>query len=243
MEWIKIPTDNILYSEFKDSELMALIKYQALYCQLEKEPTSTQLNRVLNARQRKFVMSCKEVVQELIKSQVDVVKNKRNRDKESYKQKQQLSKKSDSGKKTDRELVSGADKIRLDKIRKEEKIYKKFGEFENVKLTDEEFLKLKNIYGKNLESGIEILSDYLEQSGKKYKSHYAVMKTNGWVYEKAVKNNNQQTESDADEFARVIQELKQEEEEERKKLQENENQQKNKVQSMISNLANAKKVS
>ena len=46
MDWIKIPTDSILYSEFKDSELLVIIKYQALFCQLEKEPSEAQLNRI-----------------------------------------------------------------------------------------------------------------------------------------------------------------------------------------------------
>ena len=117
MEWIKIPTDSILYSEFKDSELIALIKYQALYCQLENQPTKEQMKRVLNKKQMKFVQSYSEVVQELCKNQVRVIKQKRNRDKENYKQKQTVRENSDVGKSSDRELVSVADKIRLDYIK------------------------------------------------------------------------------------------------------------------------------
>jgi aconitase A len=119
MDWVKIPTDNILYSEFKDSELIALIKYQALFCQLEKEPSETQLRRILNQKQIKFVQSYAEVVQELCEREVEVVKTKRNRDKESYKEKQSLKKNSASGKTTERKLVSVTDKIREDKIREE----------------------------------------------------------------------------------------------------------------------------
>lgn len=149
MEWIKIPTDNILYSEYKDSELIALIKYQALYSQLETEPTLPQLKRVLNQKQLKFVMSCKGVVEELVKSQVKVVKTKRNRDKESYLKKQGLTKKSASGKSSESKLVSGTDKIRLDKIRNKE-IYKEkiaFDIFYNlypVKKSKQEALKKWN---------------------------------------------------------------------------------------------------
>ena len=116
MDWIKIPTDSILYSEFKDSELIALIKYQALYCQLESQPTTEQMKRILNRKQLQFVQSYSEVVQELCKNQVQIIKQKRNRDKENYKQKQTLTKNSAVGKLSERELVSVADKIRIDNI-------------------------------------------------------------------------------------------------------------------------------
>lgn len=115
MDWIKIPTDSILYSEFKDSELIALIKYQALYCQLETEPTDAQLRRVLNQKQLKFVQSYSQVVQELCKSQVEKIKRKRNNEKENYKQKQQVVKNSVYGKLSERERTIEADKIREDK--------------------------------------------------------------------------------------------------------------------------------
>ena len=115
MDWIKIPTDSILYSEFTDSELIALIKYQALYCQLETEPTDAQLRRVLNQKQLKFVQSYSQVVQELCKSQVEKIKRKRNNEKENYKQKQQVVKNSVYGKLSERERTIEADKIREDK--------------------------------------------------------------------------------------------------------------------------------
>jgi len=53
-----------------------------------------------------------------------------------------------------------------------------YGEFKNVRLTDEEFEKLKIKFG---ESGtnqrIESLSEYMESKGKKYASHYATILT------------------------------------------------------------------
>jgi len=97
MDWIKVPTDNVLYSEYKDSELIVLIKYQALYCQLEIEPSDAQLKRIFNKKQRDFLRSNAEVVQKLIKSQIKVVTTKRNRDKENYQRKQQVSENSASG--------------------------------------------------------------------------------------------------------------------------------------------------
>lgn len=49
-----------------------------------------------------------------------------------------------------------------------------YGEFKNVKLTDEEYQKLKN---KNLLPYIEKLSSYIASKGKRYKSHYATILT------------------------------------------------------------------
>ena len=63
----------------------------------------------------------------------------------------------------------------------------KYGEFQNVKLTKEEHKKLQTIYKTDLRfnAAIEILSNYIESKGKdKYKSHYAVLNKNQWVYEK-----------------------------------------------------------
>lgn len=50
--------------------------------------------------------------------------------------------------------------------------YNIYGEFKNVKLTDQEYEKLKE---KNLISYIDKLSSYIASKGKKYKSHYATI--------------------------------------------------------------------
>ena len=57
-----------------------------------------------------------------------------------------------------------------------EKIYKKekFGSFENVKLTEEEYEKLKEKF-KDYEQRIDNLSSYIASKGDKYKSHYATI--------------------------------------------------------------------
>lgn len=126
MDWIKIPTDSILYSEFKDSELITIIKYQALYCQLEKAPSESQMNRIFNKKEMKLIQSYAEVVQELCENQIKQVSKKRNKDKENYKQKQSLEKNSASGTTSERKRYGGADKRREDKKEKEkekEKIY------------------------------------------------------------------------------------------------------------------------
>lgn len=51
-----------------------------------------------------------------------------------------------------------------------------YGEFKNVKLTEEEFEKLKILYGSKIVSDyIEKLSGYLKAKGKKYQDHYATL--------------------------------------------------------------------
>lgn len=50
----------------------------------------------------------------------------------------------------------------------------KYGAFENVLLTDDEYSKLKEQYS-DLDERIERLSEYVASSGKSYKSHYATI--------------------------------------------------------------------
>lgn len=123
MEWLKIPTDSILYSEFKDEELIILIKYQALYCQLESEPTLAQMSRVFSKKEIKFLQNFGEIVKNLCENQIKTVSKKRNRDKESYKKKQALSENSANGKLSESKLKvdEPTPQIRIDKIREDKK--------------------------------------------------------------------------------------------------------------------------
>lgn len=60
-----------------------------------------------------------------------------------------------------------------------------FGEFGTVKLTRQEYEKVCALYQRRANEAITILDDYLASHGKKkYTSHYAVLKRNGWVWEK-----------------------------------------------------------
>lgn len=86
---------------------------------------------------------------------------------------------------------SRVDKSRLDKIRLEQdniidsdesepsppakKVKHKYGEYNNVLLTDEELQKLKTEYS-DYQDRIERLSAYVESTGKRYKSHYATIR-------------------------------------------------------------------
>lgn len=53
---------------------------------------------------------------------------------------------------------------------------KAYGEFANVKLTDAELKKLKELYPKDYQTKIERLSAYMASSGKNYKNHYATIR-------------------------------------------------------------------
>lgn len=65
---------------------------------------------------------------------------------------------------------------------------KSYGEFGNVKLTDAEYAKLESMYDLKLKMAIDILDGYIATKKKDpYKNHYAVMRTNGWVWEECEK--------------------------------------------------------
>lgn len=72
------------------------------------------------------------------------------------------------------------------KVKKPEK--KSYGEQQKVKLTDEEFTKLKELYGNKLDAAIEKLDAYIASHNKKYASHYAVMRRGNWVYTEIAKD-------------------------------------------------------
>jgi len=121
MEWIKIPIDSILLSEFKNSELLALIKYQAIHCQLETEPTKAQLCRILNQKEMKFVSSYSGVTHELIQNQIKKVKHKRNNDKLNYTKKQGVVNNSAREQSADSALSVSTEEIRRDEKRIDKK--------------------------------------------------------------------------------------------------------------------------
>ena len=71
-------------------------------------------------------------------------------------------------------VSSPLDTQKEDTIQK--KLYKrKYGEFQNVLLTDEEYQKLKDQFGDKTQSLIENLSSYLASRRKHYTSHYATI--------------------------------------------------------------------
>ena len=70
---------------------------------------------------------------------------------------------------------------------------KSWGEFGNVKLTDDEYQKLVKIYGLDdkVDFAIKVLDCYLENNPdakSRYKSHYAAMQVGTWIYDKTEKD-------------------------------------------------------
>jgi len=77
--------------------------------------------------------------------------------------------------------VSSLTSSKENQEKKEEK--KSYGELSSVLLTDPEYAKLKLDNGDvRLNIAIELLDTYIASKGKKYRSHYAVMKSNSWVW-------------------------------------------------------------
>lgn len=98
------------------------------------------------------------------------------------------------------------DKKRIDKNSIDKNIY---GEFKNVKLTDEEYHKLEE---SNLLPYIEKLSSYMASKNKKYKSHYATIlnwsrrekNTPTW-FDKKIESSVSETEKE--EMEKILEEL------------------------------------
>lgn len=70
---------------------------------------------------------------------------------------------------------------------------KSWGEFGNVKLTDDEYERLVKIYGLDdkVDFAIKVLDCYLENNPdakSRYKSHYAAMQVGTWIYDKTEKD-------------------------------------------------------
>ena len=95
-----------------------------------------------------------------------------------------------------------------DKPVKKKKTKHKYGEYNNVLLTDEELEKLQTQFDDWAER-IERVSEYVESTGKPYKSHYAVIRT--WARkeerEKKSKRRMSNTERNAQMFANVARKL------------------------------------
>lgn len=75
------------------------------------------------------------------------------------------------------------DKNRLDKEIKKKDIRHKYGEYENVFLSDSDFEKLKKEFPNDYQQRIENLSSYIASTGKVYKNHLATIRN--WARKEA----------------------------------------------------------
>ncbi|MCW6679513.1 replisome organizer, partial [Anaerococcus sp. NML200574] len=67
------------------------------------------------------------------------------------------------------------DKVSIDKGREEQSTPIFYGEFKNVRLSKEEYHKLKDKLQSHTDTMIEKLSRYIKSSGKYYKDHYVTI--------------------------------------------------------------------
>ena len=91
-------------------------------------------------------------------------------------QKESMIEKNSDRKKTTLTIVNYDVYQELRTIKKPQKDHHKsaFGDFQNVFLSEKEYEKLKNQFS-DFEYKINELSEYMESTGKKYKSHYATI--------------------------------------------------------------------
>lgn len=77
----------------------------------------------------------------------------------------------------------------------------KYGEYHHVLLDDNQYERLKKLYGDSLDEHIKILDEYIETSGKKYKNHSLVIQK--WVHERYLKDhkNNEHVQLDSKFYA------------------------------------------
>lgn len=69
--------------------------------------------------------------------------------------------------------------------------FERYGELKKVRLTAAEYARLLEANGEpKLTLAIEILDTYIASKGKKYDSHYAVLKKDSWVWREVAKRDN-----------------------------------------------------
>jgi len=83
--------------------------------------------------------------------------------------------------------------------KKPKKIKNRYGEFDNVLLTDDEYHKLEN---SNLLTYIDRLSSYIESKGKRYKSHYATILN--WSRKDAINKNTENKKETAEDMIKRL---------------------------------------
>ncbi len=82
-------------------------------------------------------------------------------------------------------------------VKKEVKRHK-YGEYQNVLLSDEEYEKIQAEFPGDFEARIEKLSEYIAKKGDRYKSHLAVIRS--WAREEEAESASGGGSFDTDEF-------------------------------------------
>ncbi len=124
MDWMKVPTDELLLPTRKNWEILALLKYQALYTQLEYEPNDTQMKRIFTKKEMDFVKNNRQVVEKIIKKDIESAEKNRKSSKVSYERKNEKLKENKELEKNlqaDCKNNTPPEKIREDKRRQDNK--------------------------------------------------------------------------------------------------------------------------
>lgn len=125
MNWTKIPTD-LLKQRIPDNEILAIVKYQMLWADLEYQPDDETALRYITNKQLMIVKRWLNTIEAHITSDIKAVNKNRNKRRISYRKNNGLSE-NVTGTVTGSvpSSVSGSveevDKIRLDKIRLDKK--------------------------------------------------------------------------------------------------------------------------
>ena len=121
MNWTKIPT-NLLINRIPNNELIAIVKYQLLWAELEYQPTDETALRYMTNTQLTLVKRWLNTIEAQVVSDIKSAIKHRGGQKLYYKKNQELSENNDNH--TDSQAdgqadghTDRADKIRLDKIR------------------------------------------------------------------------------------------------------------------------------
>ena len=123
MDWMKIYIDDLLMSDLKDWQLMAIMRFQALYTQLEEMPNDIQLKRFLSKKERDFCANYIEVIQQRAQNDIESANKKSKRNKKYYKSRladnKALTNDSDVLKDVLQDAVSDTDSVAPDKTRRD----------------------------------------------------------------------------------------------------------------------------
>jgi predicted phage replisome organizer len=94
----------------------------------------------------------------------------------------------------------------------------KYGEYHHVLLDDNQYERLKKLYGDSLNEHIRILDEYIETSGKRYKNHSLVIQK--WVHERYLKDhrNNEHVQLDSKFYTQESSQTQEEIEEEMERV-------------------------
>lgn len=162
MKWFKVDTNDILLGGYTNNQIAIIIKYKALYAQLEKEPNERQLNSFFNKNELKELqnlLNSNQNESKSIQNEIDLKKNHREVDLKKKQKNNDLVKNSTSN------LLSRIDKNIIDKKEKDNLtvIAKESFSFDDTQLDLEEAIKKTKRFVKPT---IAEIQDYCRERNK-----------------------------------------------------------------------------